>query len=110
MELMPRITRAQSMDILSSQSNLAGYKSVLDAAQHFGRAFPMMMTSAGTIAPARVFIMGDGVAGPQDLAHAKRLGPVVSVTDGWTTTTDRTSDLSGKWVSVSGKPCRRTVP
>src|SRR3546814_12410979 len=57
MELMPRITRAQSMDILSSQSNLAGYKSVLDAAQHFGRAFPMMMTSAGTIAPARVFIM-----------------------------------------------------
>lgn len=81
MEFVPRITRAQSMDVLSSQSNLAGYKAVLDAAAEFGRAFPMMMTAAGTIAPAKVMIMGVGVAGLQAIATAKRLGAVVSATD-----------------------------
>jgi NAD(P) transhydrogenase subunit alpha len=81
MELVPRITRAQSMDVLSSQANLAGYKAVLDAAGEFGRAFPMMMTAAGTIPPARVLVMGAGVAGLQAIATARRLGAVVSATD-----------------------------
>ena len=81
LELMPRISRAQSMDILSSQNNLAGYKAVIDAAAEFGRGFPMMMTAAGTIAPAKVFIMGVGVAGLQAIATAKRLGAVVTATD-----------------------------
>jgi H+-translocating NAD(P) transhydrogenase subunit alpha len=81
MELVPRITRAQSMDVLSSQANLAGYKAVLDAAGEFGRAFPMMMTAAGTIPPARVLVMGAGVAGLQAIATARRLGGVVSATD-----------------------------
>jgi len=81
MELVPRITRAQSMDVLSSQSNLAGYKAVLDAAAEFGRAFPMMMTAAGTIPPARVLVMGAGVAGLQAIATARRLGAIVSATD-----------------------------
>ena len=81
MEWMPRITRAQSMDILSSQSNLAGYKAVLDAAAEYGRAFPMMMTAAGTIAAARIFVMGVGVAGLQAIATARRLGGQVSATD-----------------------------
>ena len=81
MELVPRITRAQSMDVLSSQSNLAGYKAVLDATAEFGRAFPMMMTAAGTIPPARVLVMGAGVAGLQAIATARRLGAVVSATD-----------------------------
>ena len=74
MELVPRITRAQSMDVLSSQSNLAGYKAVLDATEYFNRAFPMMMTAAGTVPPAKVFVMGAGVAGLQAIATAKRLG------------------------------------
>jgi H+-translocating NAD(P) transhydrogenase subunit alpha len=81
MELVPRISRAQSMDVLSSQANLAGYKAVLDAAGEFGRAMPMMMTAAGTIAPARVLVMGTGVAGLQAIATARRLGGVVSATD-----------------------------
>jgi H+-translocating NAD(P) transhydrogenase subunit alpha len=81
MELVPRITRAQTMDVLSSQANLAGYKAVLEAAAAFGRAFPMMMTAAGTIAPARVLIMGAGVAGLQAIATARRLGAIVSATD-----------------------------
>jgi H+-translocating NAD(P) transhydrogenase subunit alpha len=81
LELVPRITRAQSMDVLSSQSNLAGYKSVLEAASEFGRAFPMMMTAAGTIPPARVLVMGAGVAGLQAIATARRLGAIVSATD-----------------------------
>lgn len=81
MELIPRITRAQSMDVLSSQANLAGYRAVLDAASEFGRAMPMMMTAAGTIAPARVLVMGAGVAGLQAIATARRLGGVVSATD-----------------------------
>jgi NAD(P) transhydrogenase subunit alpha len=81
MELVPRITRAQAMDVLSSQANLAGYKAVLDAAGAFGRAMPMMMTAAGTIPPARVLVMGAGVAGLQAIATARRLGGVVSATD-----------------------------
>jgi NAD(P) transhydrogenase subunit alpha len=81
MELIPRITRAQSMDVLSSQANLAGYKAVLDAAGEFGRAMPMMMTAAGTVPPARVLVMGAGVAGLQAIATARRLGGVVSATD-----------------------------
>jgi H+-translocating NAD(P) transhydrogenase subunit alpha len=81
MELVPRITRAQTMDVLSSQANLAGYKAVLEAAAAFGRAFPMMMTAAGTIAPARCLVMGAGVAGLQAIATARRLGAIVSATD-----------------------------
>jgi NAD(P) transhydrogenase subunit alpha len=81
LELLPRITRAQSMDVLSSQANLAGYKAVVDAASHYRRAFPMMMTAAGTVPPAKVFVMGAGVAGLQAIATAKRLGAVVSATD-----------------------------
>ncbi len=81
MELVPRITRAQTMDVLSSQANLAGYRAVLEAAVAFGRAFPMMMTAAGTIAPARVLVMGAGVAGLQAIATARRLGAIVSATD-----------------------------
>ncbi len=78
MELLPRITRAQTMDVLSSQANLAGYKAVLDAAAEFGRGFPLMMTAAGTIPPARVLVMGAGVAGLQAIATARRLGAIVS--------------------------------
>jgi NAD(P) transhydrogenase subunit alpha len=81
MEFMPRITRAQSMDVLSSQANLAGYKAVLEAANTYGRAFPQMMTPAGTVAPAKVFIMGVGVAGLQAIATARRLGAIVTATD-----------------------------
>ena len=81
MELMPRITRAQVMDVLSSQANLAGYRAVLDAAAEYGRAFPMMMTAAGTVPAARVFIMGVGVAGLQAIATARRLGAIVTATD-----------------------------
>ncbi|CCQ73497.1 Re/Si-specific NAD(P)(+) transhydrogenase subunit alpha [Magnetospira sp. QH-2] len=100
MELMPRISRAQSMDILSSQSNLSGYKAVLDGAQEFGRAFPMMMTSAGTIAPAKVFIMGVGVAGLQAIATAKRLGAVVTATDVRPATKEQVESLGGKFLVV----------
>src|SRR5581483_6060638 len=81
MELMPRISRAQSMDVLSSQANLAGYRAVIDAAAEFGRVLPMMMTAAGTVPAARVFIMGVGVAGLQAIATARRLGAVVTATD-----------------------------
>ena len=81
MELMPRITRAQVMDVLSSQANLAGYHAVIEAAEAFGRAFPMMMTAAGTIPAAKVFVMGVGVAGLQAIATARRLGAVVTATD-----------------------------
>lgn len=100
LELMPRITRAQSMDILSSQSNLAGYKSVLDATAEFGRAFPMMMTAAGTVPPARVLIMGVGVAGLQAIATAKRLGAVVSATDVRPATKEQVESLGGTFVAV----------
>jgi len=100
MELMPRITRAQSMDILSSQSNLAGYRAVIDAAHAFGRAFPMMMTAAGTIAPAKVFVMGVGVAGLQAIATAKRLGAVVTATDVRPATKEQVESLGGKFLVV----------
>ena len=100
MEFMPRITRAQSMDVLSSQSNLAGYKAVIDAAAAYGRAFPMMMTAAGTIAPARVFVMGVGVAGLQAIATAKRLGAIVSATDVRAATKEQVQSLGGTFVMV----------
>src|SRR5207253_9171498 len=80
-ELAPRITRAQAMDVLSSQANLAGYKAVVDAAAEYGRALPLMMTAAGTVPAARVFVMGAGVAGLQAVATARRLGAVVTATD-----------------------------
>ena len=98
MELMPRISRAQSMDILSSQANLAGYKAVIDAAAHFGRAFPMMMTAAGTVPPAKVFIMGVGVAGLQAIATARRLGAIVSATDVRKATEEQVKSLGAKFV------------
>ncbi len=100
MEMLPRITRAQSMDILSSQSNLSGYKAVLDAAGELGRAFPMMMTAAGTIAPAKVFIMGVGVAGLQAIATAKRMGAVVTATDVRPATKEQVESLGGKFLEV----------
>jgi NAD(P) transhydrogenase subunit alpha len=98
MELMPRITRAQSMDILSSQANLAGYKAVIDAAAYFGRAMPMMMTAAGTVAAAKVFIMGVGVAGLQAIATARRLGAIVSATDVRKATEEQVKSLGAKFV------------
>lgn len=100
MELVPRITRAQAMDVLSSQSNLAGYKAVLDAAAYFNRAFPMMMTAAGTIAPARVFVMGAGVAGLQAIATARRLGAVVSATDVRAAAKEQVESLGASFVWV----------
>jgi proton-translocating NAD(P)+ transhydrogenase subunit alpha len=100
MEFVPRISRAQSMDVLSSQANLAGYKAVLDAAAEFGRAFPMMMTAAGTVAPAKVLVMGVGVAGLQAIATAKRLGAVVSATDVRPSTKEQVESLGGKFVMV----------
>jgi NAD(P) transhydrogenase subunit alpha len=100
MEFMPRITRAQSMDILSSQSNLAGYKAVLDAAAEYGKAFPMMMTAAGTVSAARVFIMGVGVAGLQAIATARRLGAQVSATDVRAATREQIESLGAKAIFV----------
>ncbi len=101
MELMPRITRAQTMDVLSSQSNLAGYKSVLDATAEYGRALPMMMTAAGTLSAARVFIMGVGVAGLQAIATARRLGAVVSATDVRAATREQIESLGAKAIFVT---------
>lgn len=103
MELMPRISRAQSMDILSSQTNLAGYKAVLDAAAEYGSALPMMMTAAGTIAPAKVFIMGAGVAGLQAIATAKRMGAVVTATDVRPATREQVQSLGGKFLTVDAE-------
>jgi H+-translocating NAD(P) transhydrogenase subunit alpha len=100
MEFMPRITRAQSMDILSSQSNLSGYKAVIDSAGAFGRAFPMMMTAAGTVQAARIFIMGVGVAGLQAIATARRLGAVVSATDVRSATKEQIESLGAKPIFV----------
>ena len=100
MEWMPRITRAQSMDILSSQSNLAGYKAVVDAAAAYGRGFPMMMTAAGTISPAKAFVMGVGVAGLQAIATAKRLGAQVSATDVRSATKEQILSLGAKPIFV----------
>jgi len=100
MEWMPRITRGQSMDILSSQSNLAGYKAVVDAAAAYGRAFPMMMTAAGTVSPAKVFVMGVGVAGLQAIATGKRLGAQVSATDVRSATKEQIQSLGAKPIFV----------
>ena len=100
MELLPRITRAQSMDVLSSQSNLAGYKAVLDAAAEYGRAFPMMMTAAGTVSAARVFVIGVGVAGLQAIATARRLGAQLSATDVRSATKEQIQSLGAKPIFV----------
>jgi H+-translocating NAD(P) transhydrogenase subunit alpha len=100
MEFMPRITRAQSMDILSSQSNLSGYKAVIDAAATYGRAFPLMMTAAGTVSAAKAFIMGVGVAGLQAIATARRLGAQVSATDVRSATKEQIESLGAKAIFV----------
>ncbi|BAQ18507.1 Re/Si-specific NAD(P)(+) transhydrogenase subunit alpha [Methyloceanibacter caenitepidi] len=100
MELMPRITRAQSMDVLSSQSNLAGYKAVVNAAAEFERALPMMMTAAGTVPAARVFVMGVGVAGLQAIATARRLGAIVTATDVRPAVKEQVASLGAKFIAV----------
>jgi NAD(P) transhydrogenase subunit alpha len=100
LELIPRITRAQVMDVLSSQANLAGYQAVIEAAAHFGRAMPMMMTAAGTVPAARVFVMGAGVAGLQAVATARRLGAVVSATDVRPAAKEQVASLGAKFVAV----------
>jgi len=100
MELLPRITRAQSMDVLSSQANLAGYRAVIDGAAEFGRALPMMMTPAGTVPAAKIFVMGVGVAGLQAIATARRLGAVVTATDVRPATKEQVESLGAKFVAV----------
>jgi NAD(P) transhydrogenase subunit alpha len=100
MELMPRITRAQSMDVLSSQANLAGYRAVIDAAAEFGRGLPMMMTAAGTVPAARVFVMGAGVAGLQAIATARRLGAIVTATDVRPAAKEQVESLGAKFIAV----------
>jgi NAD(P) transhydrogenase subunit alpha len=100
MEFLPRITRAQSMDVLSSQANLAGYRAVIDAAEEYGRALPMMMTAAGTVPAARVFIMGAGVAGLQAIATARRLGAVVTATDVRPAAKEQVESLGAKFIAV----------
>ncbi len=106
LEFVPRITRAQSMDILSSQANLAGYKAVIDAAEAYGRAFPMMMTAAGTVPAARVFVMGVGVAGLQAIATARRLGAIVSATDVRLATKEQILSLGGKPIFVEDEEAK----
>ena len=103
MEFVPRISRAQSMDVLSSQSNLMGYKSVLDAAEYYPHAFPMMMTAAGTVPPAKVFIMGAGVAGLQAIATARRLGAVVSATDVRPAAKEQVESLGASFIAVENE-------
>ena len=100
MELMPRITRAQVMDVLSSQANLAGYRAVIDAASEYGRGMPMMMTAAGTVPAAKVFVMGAGVAGLQAIATARRLGAVVTATDVRPAAKEQVASLGAKFVAV----------
>jgi NAD(P) transhydrogenase subunit alpha len=100
MELMPRVTRAQVMDVLSSQANLAGYRAVIDAGAEYGRAFPMMMTAAGTVPAARVFVMGAGVAGLQAIATARRLGAVVTATDVRPAAKEQVESLGAKFIAV----------
>lgn len=100
MEFVPRITRAQSMDVLSSQANLAGYRAVIEAANAFGRAFPLMMTAAGTVPPAKVFVMGAGVAGLQAIATARRLGAQVSATDVRPAVKEQVQSLGATFVMV----------
>jgi NAD(P) transhydrogenase subunit alpha len=100
MELMPRITRAQSMDVLSSQANLAGYRAVIDAAEQYGRALPMMMTAAGTVPAAKIFVMGVGVAGLQAIATARRLGGIVTATDVRPAVKEQVQSLGAKFIAV----------
>jgi proton-translocating NAD(P)+ transhydrogenase subunit alpha len=107
MELVPRITRAQAMDVLSSQANLAGYRAVLEASVAFGRAFPMMMTAAGTIAPARVLVMGAGVAGLQAIATARRLGAIVSATDVRLAAKEQVESLGASFLTVDIEAMRQ---
>jgi NAD(P) transhydrogenase subunit alpha len=107
MEFMPRITRAQSMDVLSSQANLAGYKAVVDAAGMFGQALPMMMTAAGTVPAAKAFIMGVGVAGLQAIATARRMGAIVSATDVRPATKEQVASLGAKFVAVEDDEFRQ---
>jgi NAD(P) transhydrogenase subunit alpha len=106
MELIPRITRAQTMDVLSSQANLAGYRAVLEAAAEFGRAFPMMMTAAGTIKAARVLVMGTGVAGLQAIATARRLGAIVSATDVRAAAKEQVESLGATFITVDEEAAR----
>ncbi len=106
MELIPRITRAQTMDVLSSQANLAGYRAVLDAAVEFGRALPMMMTAAGTIRAARVLVMGTGVAGLQAIATARRLGAIVSATDVRAAAKEQVESLGATFITVDEEAAR----
>ena len=103
MEFMPRITRAQTMDVLSSQANLAGYRAVIEAAAEYGRAFPMMMTAAGTVPAAKVFIMGVGVAGLQAIATARRLGAIVTATDVRPATKEQVESLGAKFIAVENE-------
>jgi H+-translocating NAD(P) transhydrogenase subunit alpha len=107
MELMPRISRAQSMDVLSSQANLAGYKAVVDAASAFERALPMMMTAAGTVPAARVFVMGVGVAGLQAIATARRLGAIVTATDVRPAVKEQVASLGAKFIAVEDEEFRQ---
>jgi NAD(P) transhydrogenase subunit alpha len=107
MELLPRITRAQVMDVLSSQANLAGYQAVIDAAEGYGRALPMMMTAAGTVPAARVFVMGAGVAGLQAVATARRLGAVVTATDVRPAAKEQVESLGAKFVAVEDDEFRQ---
>lgn len=107
MELMPRITRAQAMDVLSSQSNLAGYRAVIDAAEQFGRAFPMMMTAAGTVPPARCMVMGAGVAGLQAIATARRLGAIVCATDVRPVAREQVESLGASFVMVESEETKQ---
>jgi H+-translocating NAD(P) transhydrogenase subunit alpha len=107
MELMPRITRAQAMDVLSSQANLAGYRAVIDAAAEYGRALPMMMTAAGTIPAAKVFVMGAGVAGLQAIATARRLGAIVTATDVRPAAKEQVESLGAKFIAVEDDEFRQ---
>ena len=110
MELMPRITRAQSMDVLSSQANLAGYRAVIDAAEEYGRALPMMMTAAGTVPAAKVFVMGAGVAGLQAIATARRLGAIVTATDVRPAAKEQVESLGAKFVAVEDEEFKPRRP
>jgi NAD(P) transhydrogenase subunit alpha len=107
MELMPRITRAQVMDVLSSQANLAGYRAVIEAAEAFGRAFPMMMTAAGTVPAAKLFVMGVGVAGLQAIATARRLGAIVTATDVRPAVKEQVESLGAKFIAVEDEEFRQ---
>ena len=108
LNLLPRITRAQSMDVLSSQANLAGYRAVIESVEAFGKVIPMMMTAAGTITPAKVMVIGAGVAGLQAIATAKRLGAIVSATDVRTVAKEQVESLGGKFLSVEGAEDQET--